>query len=193
MQLQNVRRAGVPVLQPDDDGKIASEEILDPFVFQPNEKVYLKGCLRTDCLRSWNTRRRVDADAHEAIDAEVPKTVKDEHVLLSASKSAPFSLSPPVTFSFILSEAQKTYKDKYDCPFHDFPDTLEMDGVSLEDQVDLALTDPAYNVPRALGRSGVDYERLTLDDMAETAMLCKWVMKAEAHGHFFCIHGRFSA
>lgn len=49
----------------------------------------------------------------------------------------------------------------------------EMDWVSLDDQVYLPFTDPPYIARREFRSSGADYDRLTSDDMAELAMLCK--------------------
>lgn len=49
---------------------------------------------------------------------------------------------------------------------------LEMVRVTLEEKVNLVLSDPPYNVRRESRSSGANYDELNTDDMATIAMLC---------------------
>lgn len=51
-QLQIVHRAGIFVVDHDDDGALASEKMLHPSVLRPNETVCLRARLRMDYLLS---------------------------------------------------------------------------------------------------------------------------------------------
>lgn len=53
-------------------------------------------------------------------------------------------------------------------------------------------TVPPYNVQRECGCSEPDYDTLTTEDMAETDMLCRQLMKSGSHGHIFCSKAQFS-
>lgn len=97
------------MLELDDDDAIASEDVPDLSVFRPSETIYVRARQQTNCLRFGNKRRRVDAEAHEVIEAKVPRTVKHENVLLPPSESSPQNLSFSSTCSDILSDALKTH------------------------------------------------------------------------------------
>lgn len=97
LQLKIVCLAEIPALALDDYGAVASGEVLYPSVFRLTKTIYFSARLRMDYQPFGNTRRRVDAETLEAIEAKVARTVKNEDVLIPSFKSAPPSHPPYYT------------------------------------------------------------------------------------------------
>lgn len=138
-------------------------------------------------------QRRIERGAdHVTEEKKATTAFKEKVVIFVAQKNAPPSDSSSLSPSAIISEALKFYYRMYDCSFQEIAEMYQMGGVSLDDQVSLAPTDPPYNVSRESGSSGADHANLATDDTAAITMICRQCIKSESHDQIFCCNVQFS-
>lgn len=188
-----VRRAGISFLELDDGSAILSEEEIDTSTFRQEDTVYVKACLRMGYLQSGTKRRRIERKADDVAEVKQAATAgKEEDVILVAKKSATPADSLSSNTSAILSEAPKCDCQNCGCPAEEIAEVLETDAGFIDERMDLALSDPLYNVQRNSGHSGAGCDNLTTECVAAMARLRRQRMKSGTHGHVFCSIDEFS-
>ena len=64
-------------------------------------------------------------------------------------------------------------------------------GETLEDSVQLILTDPPYNIRRQLNAENSNYDVLTVHDMNDIVTQVSSMLLRGGHGHIFCASLQF--
>lgn len=80
----------------------------------------------------------------------------------------------------------------YDCASEEIAELIETDGVSLDEQLVLVLTDLPNNARWESGRSVAEYDQLATDDITAMSMLCRQLMKFGSQWHAICFDVQFS-
>ena len=137
-------------------------------------------------------------DGTEDTDAVIKTEPKEEPDLIDSLQNVGFrplrrqQMSENTSQQYeILNNLFKTFFNYYDVQLNDLVAECQTYGISLEEQVDLLLTDPPYNVRREANKGNSRYDVFYESDIMDLCDLCKHVLKPGAHGLIFCSFQQF--
>ena len=119
--------------------------------------------------------------------------VKEEPINLSVKPHRDGRMNKQTSDAFddIHAHMMKTFTI-LDDSFVEMCDTArETHGRRMEDNVDLLLTDPPYNIRNEGGKDNANHDVFTEKDMRKLCELCKTVLKPGGHGIIFCSFAQF--
>ena len=119
--------------------------------------------------------------------------VKEEPVNISVRPGRQRAMDDATNdaFSDVLIEMQKTFT-MCEEEMTELVDTcLHSQGVNLNKNVDLVLTDPPYNIRKEGNRENSSHDSFSEKDMKDLVDICEQVLKPGGHGIIFCSFSQF--